>query len=161
MLNQLSKFVPDLSSKTKPLRDLVSTKNLWVWGPSQQKAFEETKQMISSPTVLALYDPTASTVVSADTSSYRLGGVLTQKQFNGEWQPVSFISRSLTPTEQKYSQIKKEALALTWVCEDFAEFLLGIEFKLETDHKPLIPLFTSKNLEYLPIRVQRYRMHMM
>ena len=37
MLNQLSKFVPDLSSKTKPLRDLVSTKNLWVWGPSQKK----------------------------------------------------------------------------------------------------------------------------
>ena len=122
MLNQLSKFVPDLSSKTKPLRDLVSTKNLWVWGPSQQKAFEETKQMISSPTVLALYDPTASTVVSTDASSYRLGGVLTQKQTNGEWQPVSLISRSLTPTEQKYSQIEKEALALTWACEHFAEF---------------------------------------
>ena len=31
MLNQLNKFVPDLSSKPKPLRDLVSTKNLWVW----------------------------------------------------------------------------------------------------------------------------------
>ena len=84
--------------------------------------------MISSPTVLALYDPTANTIVSADASSYRLGGVLstTQKQSNGEWQPVSFISRSLTPTEQKYSQIEKEALALTWACEHFAEFLLGI-----------------------------------
>ena len=49
MLNQLSKFAPNLSSKTKPLRDLVSTKTMWVWGPSQQKAFEETKQAISSP----------------------------------------------------------------------------------------------------------------
>ena len=73
--------------------------------------------MISSPTVLALYDPLANTMVSADASAYGLGGVLTQKQPSGEWQPVSFISRSLTPTEQKYSQIEKEALALTWACE--------------------------------------------
>ena len=49
---------------------------------------------------------------------------------------MSFILRSLTPTEQKYSQIEKEALALTWACEHFAKLLLGIEFKLETDHKP-------------------------
>ena len=154
MLNQMSKFVLDLSSKTKPLRDLISAKNLWTWGPNQQRAFEEKKQLISSPTVLALYDPSANTVVSPDASAYGLGGVLTQKQPSGEWQPVSFISRSLTPTEQKYSQIEKEALALTWACEHFAEYLLGINFQLEIDHKPLVPLCTSKNLEDLPIRIQ-------
>ena len=82
MLNQLSKFVPDLSSKTKPLHDLVSTKNLWVWDPSQKKAFEETRQMISSLTVLALYNPTANTVVSADTSSYGLGVILVPLRSN-------------------------------------------------------------------------------
>ena len=144
MLNQMSKFVPNLSSKTKPLQDLISTKNLWTWGPSQQRAFKETKQLVSSPTVLAPYNPSANTVVSADASAYGLGGVLTQKQPSGEWQPVSFISRSLTPTEQKYSQIEKEALGLTWVCEHFAEYLLGINFQLETDHKPLIQLLPPK-----------------
>ena len=61
MLNQMSKFVPNFSSKTKPLRDLISTKNLWTWGPNQQRAFEETKQLVGSPTVLALYDPSANT----------------------------------------------------------------------------------------------------
>lgn len=29
--------------------------------------------------------------------------------------------------------------------------MLGITFRLETDHKPLIPLFASKNLEDLPV----------
>ena len=43
MINQLSKFSPDLSSKTKPLCDLFSTKNQWVWGPRQQQAFADTK----------------------------------------------------------------------------------------------------------------------
>ena len=31
MVNQLSKFSPQLAEKTKPLRDLLSTKNQWLW----------------------------------------------------------------------------------------------------------------------------------
>ena len=34
MTNQISKFTPHLSNMTKPLRDLSSTKNLWIWGLS-------------------------------------------------------------------------------------------------------------------------------
>ena len=99
-------------------------------GPNQQRAFEETKQMIGSPAVLALYNPSAVTVVSADTSMNGLGGVLMQKQHYGEWQPISFISRSLTPTEQKYSQLEKETLALTWACEHLADYLVGMNFQI-------------------------------
>ena len=40
-------------------------------------------------------------------------------------------------------------------------FLLGMEFHIHTDHKPLVPLFGSKNLEELPVRVQRFRLRMM
>ena len=75
--------------------------------------------------------------------------------------PISYISRSLTPTEQRYAQIEKEALAFTWACERFSDFLLGMEFHIHTDHKPLVPLFGSKNLEELPVRVQRFRLRMM
>ena len=39
MVNQLSKFCPNLAEQTKPLCDLLSTKNAWLWGPSQAKAF--------------------------------------------------------------------------------------------------------------------------
>ena len=122
MINQLSKFAPDLSSKTKPLRDLLSKKNQWVWGPSQQQAFADTKADLSSPRILALYNTAAKTKVSADASSFGLGGVLSQEQSNGSWQPISYISRSLTPTEQRYAQIEKECLAVTWACERLLTF---------------------------------------
>ena len=75
--------------------------------------------------------------------------------------PVVYISRSLAPTEQRYAQIEKEALAFTWACERFSDYLVGLKFSIETDHKPLTPLFSTKNMDELPIRVQRLRMRMM
>ena len=108
--------------------------------------------------MLALFNHTRETIVFADASSYGLGAVLLQRQQDGELKPISYISRSLTPTEQRYAQIEKEALAFTWACERFADFLLGMEFHIHTDHKPLVPLFGSKNLDELPIRVQRFRL---
>ena len=83
-----------------------------------------------------------------------------QKQ-QEELKPIAYVSRSLTPTEQRYAQIEKEALAFTWACERFSDYLLGLTFRIQTDHKPLVPLFSSKNLDELPIRVQRFRLRMM
>ena len=67
----------------------------------------------------------------------------------------------MTPTEQRYAQIEKEALALTRACERLSDYLIGLSFHVHTDHKPLVPLFSSKHLEELPIRVQRFRLRMM
>ena len=111
--------------------------------------------------VLALFDQKRETVVPADASSYGLGAVLLQRQPEGELKPISYISRSLTPTDQHYAQIEKEALAFTWACERFTDFLLGMEFHIHTDHKPLVPLFNTKNLDEFLIRVQRFRLRMM
>ena len=161
MCNHLSKFAPHLAEKTKPLRDLLNKSSQWVWDHPQQTAFEEVKGILATSPVLALFDQTRETVVSADASSYGLGAVLLQKQPDGELKPISYISRSLTPTEQRYAQIEKEALAFTWACERFADYLLGMDFHIHTDHKPLVPLFGVKNLDELPIRVQRFRLRMM
>lgn len=59
----------------------------------------------------------------------------------------------MTATEQRYAQIEKETLALTWACERLSQYLVGSKFFLETDHKPLTPLLSTRNLENLPIRV--------
>lgn len=55
----------------------------------------------------------------------------------------------------------KEALAITWALEHWAEFLIGMRFKVETDHKPLIPLFSTKLIDELPVRIQCFRMRLM
>ncbi|NHN23178.1 ribonuclease H family protein, partial [Bacillus amyloliquefaciens] len=53
-----------------------------------------------------------------DASSFGLGAVLMQREENMQWRPVAYISRSLSSTEQRYAQVEKEALAVTWACEN-------------------------------------------
>ena len=74
---------------------------------------------------------------------------------------MAFISRCMTPTEKRYAPIEKEVLVFTWACEHLEDYLVGTEFHIQTDHKLLVPLFSSRNLEELPLRVQRFRMCMM
>ena len=161
MVNQLSKFSPNVAEKTQPLRDLLSKRNMWIWGEAQKKAFQEVKEALSTRPLLAFFDPVRETIVSADASSFGLGAVFLQKQLKGELCPTAYVYRAMTPTEKRYAQIEKEALALTWACERFSDYLIGLQFHLQTDHKPLVPLLSNKNLDELPIRVQRFRLRLM
>lgn len=54
--------------------------------------------------------------------------MLLQRQEDGIMKPVAYASRALNDTEQRYAQIEKEALAITWACEHFSDFLNGIGF---------------------------------
>ena len=136
MVTYLGKFTSNLSQKVKPLRDLLSKKNEWVWGDIQQTAFLQIKHELSDCPVLALYDPSRDTMVSTDASSYGLGAVLTQQQEDQQWKPVAYASRALTHTEERYAQIEKEALGITWACERFSEYLVGMQFRWKLTISP-------------------------
>ena len=66
----------------------------------------------------------------------------------------------MSETERRYAQFEKEALATTWACEKFANFLIAKHFLVETDHKPLVPLLGVKHLDTLPPRVLRFRLRL-
>ena len=83
MTNQMSKFTPNVAEITQPMRELLSTKNQWVWGQVQQRAFIAIKKELTSMPTLALYNPSLETNIAADASSYGLGAVLTQCQPDG------------------------------------------------------------------------------
>ena len=74
--------------------------------------------------------------------------------------PVVYASRSMNETERRYAQIEKEALAVTWACEKFSDYVLGRFFAIESDHKPLIPLLNTKCLNNMPPRILRFRLRM-
>ena len=108
MVNQLGKFSRKLADLSQPLRKLLSSRNSWIWEEAQEQAFNQVKEELLTPTILALYDPSSETKVSADASSVGMGAVLLQRSREGEWRPVVFASRSLSETEARYAQNEKE-----------------------------------------------------
>ena len=66
-------------------------------------------QLSREPT-LACFRLDVFTFVITDASPVGLGAILLQDQDQGECKPIAYISRSLTSTETRYSQIERKAL---------------------------------------------------
>ena len=160
MVNWLARFIPSASSVAAPINDLLRGNVNWTWGPSQQSAFRNIKKLLTSAPTLAFYDPYLPTMISADASSYGLGGCILQ-QHDEQWKPVAYCSRSLTSAERRYAQIEKELLATVWSCERYYVYLRGLHITVQTDHKPLVPLINNKDLCDVPLRCQRLLMRLM
>ena len=100
--------------------------------------------------VLAFADFEKEFQLESNASSEGLGAILSQKQPDGKWYPVSFGSRELKGGEGKYHSSKLEFLALKWaITEQFREYLQYRPFTMLTDNNPLTYILTTPNLDAL------------
>ena len=129
MINYLKKFSPVLSKLSEPLRRLCKSGVIWVWESEQQDAFKAIKQGIRSLPVLAYFDKTKKHTIQCDASKKGLGAVLLQ-----ESKPVMYVSRALTETEQRYSNIERELLAIVFTLERLNHYTFGRTITVQSDH---------------------------
>ena len=159
MTTYCSRFIPNHADLTKPLRDLISKGNSFEWGEKCEDAFNNLKLAIGNPRKLAYFDPSLETEVVVDASPMGLGGILLQVNTRQEKQVIAYASKALSPTESRYSQTEREALAIVWGCEQFRMYLLGTPFTVWTDHKPLVHIF-NKPTASLSVRLERWLIRM-
>jgi len=105
----------------------------------QQSAFEVLKEKLMTAPVLRYPDFTQEFIMTTDASAYAIGAVLSQGKV-GDDRPIAYASRVLSRAEQNYSTMKKKLLAIVWAVKHFRPY--GTKFKVVTDHKPLIWLFS-------------------
>ena len=68
---------------------------------------------------------------------------------------MCYASKALTDTEQRYSNIERQALGLVWGLERFHYFIYGKLYTIHTDHKPPEAIF-KKKLSCCPAILQRF-----
>lgn len=107
MVNYLGRYILNLSTVGQPLYELLKNKNAWTWSHAQQNAFEHIKELLTTAPILAYYDMNKPTAVSADASSYGLGGVLLQ--LHGEqWKPVAYCSDASQKQKHPTPRLKRK-----------------------------------------------------
>ncbi|XP_058456713.1 uncharacterized protein K02A2.6-like [Malaya genurostris] len=143
-VNFYGKFVREMHKLRRPLDNLLKKDNPIVWSQQCQEAFINIKKVLQSDLLLTHYNPALNIVVAGDASKTGIGAVIMHQFPDGQMKAVAHASRTLTQAEQNYSQIEKEALALVFAVTKFRRMLLGRQFKLQTDHQPLLKVFGSK-----------------
>lgn len=138
LLTYYSKFLPSMSSTLYPLYRLLQKDQQWSWKEEHQKAFECSKSLLSSSSLLINFDPALPLILSCDTSTYGIGAVLAHRLPDGSEKPIGYASRTLNKAECNYSQIEKEGLSCIFGIKKFNAYLFGHPFELITDHKPLL-----------------------
>ena len=116
--------------------------------PEAQEAVGILKEKVQSVPVLVFPDFEKPFLLETDASKEGLGAVLSQKQRDGLYHPITFGSHSLTPSEKNYHSSKLEFLALKWsMMEHFKEYLAYAPFVVQTDNNPLTYVLMMPNLD--------------
>jgi hypothetical protein len=149
MVQYFSRFIKDYGSLTEPFWSMLRLHEPFVWGPSQEQAFQTLKSCLLASPLLVHPDPTLPLTLRSDASVTGIGGVLYQMRGDQE-EVLSFISRRLTENEKRFCTIELECLAVIYALEKARPFIHG-PIKVVTDHSNL--LFTKHSTNR---RVQRW-----
>lgn len=158
MINFYRRFIPGTAKILQPLNELMKGPKKGnapvTWADRTRNAFVESKRALANATILAHPVPGAPISIAVDASDYAMGAAL-QQLVDNEWQPLGFFTKSLSPSQQKYSAYDRELLAMYSAVKRFKHALEGRNFAIFTDHKPLIFAF-NQNLDKCSPRQFRY-----
>ena len=156
MINYCARFIPDYATKTESLRRLTHKGQAWNWTYEQDDVLVQLKDALASSPVTAYFDPAKEAEMSVDASLVGLAAILSQANTEtGETHVITYASRSLTETEQRYSQTEREPLAVVWACEYLHLYIYGKPVTVYTDHKPLVTIYGNPNSKP-PARIERW-----
>jgi hypothetical protein len=84
----------------------------FIWTDKDHEHFEKAKELLSSPSMLTLFDPSRPVHLYTDWSTTGIGSYIAQPDDNGFEQPIAYASRKCKESESKYHPYMGEILAL-------------------------------------------------
>ena len=122
----------------------------------QLDTIEKLKTLITSTSILKIFDPNLPIRLKIDASSEGVAALLEQNHGlleNPQWHPIGYLSHALSDYEKRYAQIQKETVSIVFGVERLHEYLYGCKFTIINDHQPLKSIF-SRSIVTCPPRIQ-------
>ena len=141
------KFIKGFATIAKPLHRLTEKNVVFKWTSDCQEAFEELRQQLVSPPILAFPDYQKPFILDTDASNLGIGAVLSQEQDDGQEWVIAYGSRVLSKAERRYCVTRCELLAVVYFLQHFQPYLLERHFTLRSDHGSLTWLRNFKEPE--------------
>ena len=123
---QLSGFVPDFAHMTVALRGLTGKSAAFIWLDEHEREFEKVKRLLTSEMIVTHFDPKLPVIVLTDASRLFGLGYAMGPMIDGRFRLATCGSKSLTPTQQRYSTIKLECLAVHFAVSKFSFLSQGM-----------------------------------
>ncbi|GBG69743.1 hypothetical protein CBR_g4574 [Chara braunii] len=126
-------FIKNFAKIAEPIRAMIREKGTMDWTEEREGAVQRLKDILTSETV-ALSAPCFNDevgrpfILETDGEPLVVGGVLIQRDERGKERPIRFESRTLNSTERRYSQFKKEVLAILHCLKTFQAYLFRRRF---------------------------------
>ena len=143
LCNYYRRFMKQYSEVSAPLTRLTRNDTPWHWGKTEQQAFENLKDLLTSDHVLAYPNRHGLFILDTDASLYGMGAVLSQMQ-DGEERVICYGSKSFSRSQEKYCTTKRELLAVVHFVTQYRSYLVGHHFVIRTDHASLLWLMNFK-----------------
>ena len=96
------KFIRNFAKIARPLHQLTCKNARFIWTPNCQSTFEELKEHLTTPPVLAYPCFQRDFVLETEASINGIGAVLGQYQDDENLHPVSYACRALSRSERNY-----------------------------------------------------------
>lgn len=136
------KFIRDYSKIVAPISDLLKKNpKKFLWTEAAEEAFQNLKSALVSAPILMNPDFSQPFTIESDASDNAVGAALVQN-VEGNTRVVAYFSKKLSSTQRRYASVEKECLGVLLAIEHFRHFVEGTRFKVVTDARSLLWLFT-------------------
>ncbi|KAI0519707.1 hypothetical protein KFK09_007166 [Dendrobium nobile] len=145
-LAYIRRFISNLSGRCQPFSVLAKKNAKFIWDEKCQSAFENIKQYLTNPPVLAAPIPGRPLILYTAALDESLGALLAQVNDEGKENALYYLSRRLLPTEIRYPTIEKHCLALIFAVQKLRHYMLSHQVNLISSVNPLQYLMTRPTL---------------
>ena len=144
LANYYRQCMPNYAHIAEPMVNLTRKGVDFNWTNQHDAAFQSLKGLLVSSHVMAHPDVHKPYKLYTDACDYAIGGILCQVDDQGVERVIQYISHQLNPVQRRWATIEKEVYAVVYALQKLRPYLLGADFVVYTDHKPLKSLFTKE-----------------